>query len=294
MSDFNPSNVHLHEKVLKKDGAEKHSQAVLGTLDDLKFFLEQDNFIEYNGELFYLGDDREALEAEGFEFEEADFEVTGSLCTRRNVGCNPIMAQPYKEGFNVDELESAELDGLRLLDQEDGIIPDSNYLVLNKIKVVPDGYETSKPDHVIYSKEHDSYFCIKNGCTECNVVPHKIPNRMQVVSADISAQEPMASTLVTREPKWQEVFELKNFRYDPTLLQYMDMIIEDHLRVSKRDITYVLFVHNTYYYERSDIYKLNLLVEDAKKDESLIPELEAHIQIILDKYNAYVEKLSTK
>jgi hypothetical protein len=260
--------------------------------EGLKFFLEQyegQDFIECNGSTYYVGDDPEGLAAMGFELEKADIETTASLCTRRNVGCNPLDAKPYKEGFNLEDLATLRTDGMRIIDLEDGVLPDSNFLILNRIKHTDVSYGTSKPDHVIFDKERDAYFCIKNGCKTCDVEPVKVKSEYQVVSADISAQEPMASTLVTREPKWQEVFELKNFRYDPSLLHYMDMIAEEHLRIPKRDVSYVLFIHNTYFYERSDIYKLNALVGQSKVDEAKVPELEAHIKVILDKFNDYTQ-----
>lgn len=272
------------------------------SLQDLDLFLESGDFVEYQGSLYYVGTDPDSLLSQGYELEESDLEKTTGICSRRNVGTAPLESKPYVDGFNLQDKDSILFDGCRAIKEGEGVLPDSNFLILRKIKNPPDGYELSQPDHVIYNRDDHSYYCIKNGCTECIVTPHKVEARYSVTSADIAAQEPMVSTLVTREPKWVDVFKLRNFRYDsdgvdgvtglPPVLQYMDLIAEEHLRISKTSDEYVLFVHNFYKEDRTDIYHLNYLVSKSKQDESVVPQLKDHIDKILLDFDGYYKTLS--
>lgn len=273
----------------------------------LSQYREQGDFVEYQGEMYYIGNDPDSLREQGFEFESQPLETQPSLNSRRNVGAYPIPSDPYIEGFNLDQLQDVTFSGTRIKKEGEGVLPDSDSIILNKIKTVPDGYETSKPDHVIYDRASASYYCIRNGCTECVVTPVRVPSHYSVVSADIAAQEPLVSTLVTREPKWVKVFQLRNFRYDATdqildgekikiqpLLAFMDMIAQDYMKVSKDSDEYILFIHNTYTDDRTDLYKLNYLVSICKQDETYVPELEAHILKLIKAFNDFREAYHAK
>lgn len=254
---------------------------------DLALFTEQEDFVEYQGALYFVGDDIDFLKAQGFEFEEGELEITDYIASRRNVGCSPVHAMPYGEGFNLDEMDSHWFDQTRVLgkNDEDFVIPDSDYLILRQLKNPPP--DNDIPEHVIFRREDEKYYCMANNCNECDVAPVKVPNQYQVVSADIAAQEPMASTLVSREPKWAEVFELKNFRMNPLVLQYLDIIFESHLKISRRDVTYVMWVHDTFFYDQTEIYKLNYLVNSCKVGNELRSSLEEHIKSLIRSYEAY-------
>lgn len=253
----------------------------------LTLYTENGEFVEYRGELYYIGDDIESLQNEGFEFTEGDLEETSYLAARRNVGCTRNDALPYVEGFNLGEQNDHTFQGKRALssDLKSGVLPDSNDIILRQLVTIPEDI----PEHVIYHRESDEYFCISNVCEECHVKPKRVPADYCVVSADIAAQEPMASTIVTREPKWQEVFELKNFRVDPSLLQYMDMIAETHLKIPKREVSYVMWIHDTYFYDRTEIYKLNSMVNECKVDAEKIPALQEYIKYLINSYQEYKE-----
>lgn len=251
---------------------------------ELSLFTEQKNFVEYQGDLYYVGTDLDILEDQGFEVEDGTIEISDYICSRRNIGCEPIKSQPYVEGYDVQDKDSHKYDGVRVLRENSGVLPDSDYLILRRLIHPPMG---EIPHHVIYHLETERYYCMSNNCTTCNVEPHKIKSEYQVVSADIAAQEPMASTLVTREPKWASVFELKNLRMDPSLLQYMDTIMESHLRIPKRDVEYVQWLHDTFFYNQTPIYKLNRLVNECKLDNNVRPDLEAHITTLIDSFNTY-------
>ncbi len=256
--------------------------------ENLELYTENGDFVEYRGDLYYIGDDIESLESEGFEFEDGEIEETHYLAARRNVGCTKNPSRPYVEGFDLGQQDDFLYEGKRAVhkDLKTGVLPDSDDLILRELVTIPDEI----PEHVVYDEKTDAYFCISNVCEECDVKPRRVPAEYVVVSADIAAQEPLASTIVTREPKWQEVFELKNFRVDPSLLQYMDIIAESYLKIPKRDLAYVMWIHDTYFYDRTEIYKLNYLVNSCKIDASKIGELKDYIQYLIDKFNEYREE----
>lgn len=264
-------------------------------LEALTLFTERysDLFVEFKGELFFVGDesDLEQLKSEGFEFEEGELEITPTLSSRRNVGCKPLPSGFYSEGYNLKDAKQITYNQTRVInnEDEDSVLSDSDFIILRQLK---DDDPKEIPDHVIFDREQGHYYCMSNVCTTCDVIPVKVSNQYCVTSSDISAQEPMVSTLVSREPKWAEVFELNTFRKEPDLLYYLDTIVEDYLNVSKRDRAYVLWVHNTYFYERSDLYKLNFLVEQCKSEDRR-QELKEHIQHLIDSFNGYRETLDS-
>lgn len=243
-------------------------------------------FVEYLGDIYYLGDEAEL--PDGFELEEGEIEDTTTLAMRRSVAACSIESQPYNPmGFNASELSSQEHTGVRTLDSENGILPDSDYIILKRLK---EGSPIC--DSAVYRQEDNHHYCLNNGCCSCACEPVKVPAKYCIVSADIMSQEPLASTLVTREPEWVEVFELRNFRgEDPKLLQHMDIIFETQLKISKRDKRYVGFIHDTYFDDRTDLHKLNYLVSEAKQDEKNVEPLKEFISELIGKFEEYNKTL---
>ena len=255
---------------------------------NLETYKENGDFVEYQGELFYVGDNIESLLEQGFEFEESELEITAHINSRRNAGCNKLESRPYSTGITTEEFTAKEfeMDATRVL-KKDGYLPDSNYFILRRLKNIPSNFPESKPRHVMWDNKTKAYYCISNTCTDCNVEPVKAPAEYHIVSADISAQEPMCSTLVTRETQWASVFTLKNFRYNAKLLQMLDLIMEEYLTIPKTDTDYILFIHNTYSEDKTDLIKLNLLVHQSKIDTSKESDLIEHIKVILSKFEEY-------
>lgn len=67
---------------------------------DIKEFSENGDFVEYQGELYYIGQDPQSLIDQGFELEESDMEITSYINTRRNVGSKHLKSEPYS--FEID------------------------------------------------------------------------------------------------------------------------------------------------------------------------------------------------
>lgn len=262
---------------------------------DIKEFSENGDFVEYQGELYYIGQDPQALLDQGFELEESDMEITSYINTRRNVGSKHLKSEPYSFEIDPELYKEGKIkfDETRPYGAPDDILPDSDYIILKKLKHIPSNFPESKPDFVIWDENTKAYYVMSNTNTEFDVEPVKVKADYLVISADISAQEPMCSTLVTREPGWSQVFALKNFKYNQSeTLQFLDMIAEDQLRIPTNDPNYMKFIHDSYFYDRTDLVKLNLLVFRCKLNN--LPEnrknLEDHINKILQDFDSYVTK----
>ena len=255
-------------------------------------FAEQDDFVEYQGNLYYIGDKtpEEAQKQYDITLELDEMETTPYINSRRNVGASRIKPQPYSLELTNEEISNQQfsLDGVRIL-KDDGILPDSDYIVLKRLKHIPSDYPENKPAHVLWDEATKAYYLMSNTDTSIDVEPVIVPADYHVISSDISAQEPMCSTLVTREPGWADVFTLKNFRYDPTNLQMLDIICEEYLRLPHKDPIYINFIHDTYTHDRTDIIRLNLLVAKMKLDSTAENKqaLKTHIRLICDKFEVY-------
>ena len=260
--------------------------------DNLKFFREGD-FVEYQGHYYYQGDPEgiATLEAEGYEFEDGELENTTYIHARRSVGCDSHAPEPYTTSVSSSEYNPDREDGTRLRDPEEGIIPDSDKVVLRRV-IETEDYEN--PDHVLYSKEKDAYYCVSNLCTTCNVTPEIVSAEKMVTSLDIASQEPMVSSIVTKEPEWTSVFELKNLRENPDNLKYLDRICEKCFNLEKDDPLYVLFIQNTLSEDRSLLYKLNYLVNATILDPSLRGDLASHLKILKELFETFSQQEGEK
>nr|DAR64718.1 MAG TPA: hypothetical protein [Caudoviricetes sp.] len=256
-------------------------------------FIEQNDFVEYQGSLYYIGNKtpEEAQKQYDITLELDEMETTPYINSRRNVGSVHLKSQPYSLELTNEEIanKAYSLDGVRIVKSDDGILPDSDYIVLKRLKHIPSDYPENKPPHVLWDEATKAYYLMSNTDTSIDVEPIIVPADYHVISSDISAQEPMCSTLVTREPGWADVFTLKNFRYDPTNLQMLDIICEEYLRLPHKDPIYINFIHDTYTHDRTDIIRLNLLVAKVKLDPSADNRqaLKTHIKFICDKFEAY-------
>jgi len=258
----------------------------------LEYFKEGD-FVEYQGNLFYQGDDIDSLIEQGFEFEEDTLEVSKNINSRRNMGLKPLEPNPYLLGTDSKGLSEVKYDTTRMLSPnlDKGILPDSDYVIVKRIKSYPPDYNFTKPDHVLWDEDTQAYYCVSNTCTDCIVEPVKVKADYIVTSTDISAQEPLCSTLVTREPEWASVFTLKNIRQNPSLVQMLDIVVEEHLTIPRTDPTYIDFLQKEYTLDKTDLYKLNYLVNEAKLSEDNFPAVEDQINLILTKFTKFKENI---
>lgn len=179
--------------------------------------------VEYGGSYYWVG---EGDPPDGMETEEADFEAADVPAIRRSVGVGVLT-----EGVHSDDCDGV-YDGGRFLDPE-GYLSDKNRRVykkiLNKTSFHPD--EAVDP-YFVYRKEDASWYCIRQGCHDCAhrdvcvVELVEAPAELSVVNIDVSSQEPMLNTFLSKEPRWLEIFRNRHLR-ELGLTHYVDAILTD-------------------------------------------------------------------
>lgn len=277
---------------------------------DLIDFQEQDGLV-YSLDGFYATEDMVdmlKLKYPDIEFESAEIEITPSMASRRNVGTILSEAKPYL--FSAPSLDGCQFDGARLL-SDIGFLPDSNDVYFKEVLIQSIDIN-NLPETVIYSQELHKYFLINNlpfkvldsdgdhllvkvqSMEEAIwIKPYFVKNGNQhsITSTDVSAQEPVFFSLLSREKNWMEIFELKNFKMDDyKLLSFIEVFFKDHLKIDpETDDRYRWFIHDTFFYDRTLIYKINNATNSLRAgDESKRDTLKKHLSELENLFTEYV------
>lgn len=96
----------------------------------------------------------------------------------------------------------------------------------------------------------------------------------RIVSLDISAQEPMINTLLSREPRWLEIFRNRHLRV-LKLTRYLDILFQENFNLdpdSIRSVTYWRWLHERFHDNYDPLIEFNQLVDRFNRGDSTVEE----------------------
>lgn len=224
--------------------------------------------VEYGGDFFWVGDDPPP---DWMQTEEADFEAADVPAIRRSVGVGVLT-----EGIHSGNCDGV-YDGGRYVN-DTGFLPDKATriyrIVKNKQSFHPD--DSVKPYHV-YSLEEQAWFCVRQGCYDCpdrevcEVGLVERPAEMSVVNIDVSSQEPMLNTFLSKEPRWLEIFRNRHLR-ELGLTHYLDLLLTEQYGVDPDSHSaewYWRWLDRNFHGNYEDLVVFNRLVDRWRAGEDV-------------------------
>ena len=125
---------------------------------------------------------------------------------------------------------------------------------------------TEKPefadDRILYDWENDYYLCSSGSCLGCEHLRACKPDNIEIResdlrmwSSDLKAQEPRCYAMLSKEPRWVELFQNDSIRSTPYLYEAVtnlfDLIIDTEI-----DKNYWTFLDFNFFNDRTDLYYL--------------------------------------
>jgi len=283
--------------------SENQDIKLLEKTDDLLWVVENEKFVYDSGNWFCIAESCEGCEyKEVCQYEEDELEISLIKATRRNVGAGfkeDIGDEPSSEKIDINKLEKYQNKHLKWIDNEKGYLPISNKRIYKKIiNIKETNYKKNEIPFVLYSEDDEAYYCVRQVCSnckyldKCKVELQEKDFQMLVVSNDIRSQEPRGFTILSKEPNWVSVFVNDNLRQEKGLLDFIDFIFREELRVDvKSDQAYFTYLDNRFFFDRTLLYKLNyncLKYQETEKVEYK-REIEKLIKHFKEDYNNFKE-----
>lgn len=263
-----------------------------------ELYLEYDHFVEISGEMFCTKDT-----CEGCKFinqcQNQEQEVfSDTVIPVRSIIKTDNTPQPYS--LETDDIENKSFSQGRF---SGDTIPHTNkrvYKVINDISNTQ--YKNREINHIIF--QEGKHYCIKQRCSNCPLLlncNHSLEVRESkdyIVALDLSAQEPRSFLLSTRLTKNIEKVWLKTFANDfiRSLKEYhtLELLFKhNNIDTSISNEVYHLWLDKSFFYDKTDIFKLQIAVNNYYKDqtEQNKQELSSITDKIVTSYKDFEAKL---
>lgn len=269
--------------------------------DNLKSYVEAEHFIESMGDIYCVRDTCDGCPyKDECVSEEADLEVSQKTPIRTCIGTDKEEAfgegtdRAYKIGLDSKELKNKEYDEYKnkRFYTDEGYLPESRFVIIKEVKYKDDPY-------IVYNQDDDKYYCVRQVCSECphfNECKPKIRKEVRdyiTVAFDLRSQEPRCNALVTREPKWEEIFQNASLREQPELYHIIHLIFKNskYQVNTKEDRVYWEWLDEMFYKNQTEAYYTYILYSKVKKEpenKQAVKELDEQIEYLLSKYEEYV------
>ena len=108
----------------------------------------------------------------------------------------------------------------------------------------------------------------------------------KIVVMDISAQEPVLSTMITKEPRWVETFRNRKLR-TLGLTKYLDIIFQTELGLDINSVTaysYWKWLDHQFYDDMRTLVEFNSLIDRYREGSESEEVVVSEINQMLDLY----------
>lgn len=262
--------------------------------EELKFYTEAEQFIEQFGEMYCV---RESCDdcpyKDDCEHTEGALEIHSKTPVRMCIGIDNQLAfsndDAYKPGLDYDEFnELSKEHNLRYLSNS-GYLPESKNVVIKEV-------EEREAPYIVYNEQDDKYYCIRQVCSECEHFKECNPKlsiqqrKYITVALDLSSQEPRCNAIVSKEPKWIDVFQNNTLKKEHTEIWNLINELFHNLGVqTQTDKTFWLWCDKMFFRDMTEGYFLYILYADSKLDPNNKSKLKALAEQIEYLHNDYLE-----
>ena len=168
-------------------------------------------------------------------------------------------------------------------------VGDTTKVVVRRFKDKPE-FESER---VLYDWENDNYLCVSGSCLGCEHIKICKPeleikdSDLRMWSSDLKAQEPRCYAMLSKEPRWVELFQNDSIRSTPYLYEAVTNLFDIFLD-SSLDANYWTFLDANFFEDRTDLYYLVHSI--ANKDIERFTVTAKYILLLFAKqYKDYVK-----
>ena len=141
---------------------------------------------------------------------------------------------------------------------KDVYVGDTTKVVLKTFNDKPDFAD----ERFLYDFDNDLYICSSGSCLGCGHIKSCKPDNIEIKesdlrmwSSDLKAQEPRCYAMLSKEPRWVELFQNDSIRSTPYLYEAVtnifDLILDTNI-----DENYWTFLDQNFFEDRTDLYYL--------------------------------------
>lgn len=257
-------------------------------LRDLELFREHSEYpiVYYRGDYYWISDEDPPSD---FQLEDSEIEIALAPTFRSVTGVgNYVPDTPFAEEWlpGLDFTYGIPLDN-------EGYLPDSKKRAYKVIK-----NSISAPFIIRQNKEN---FCVRNGCYDCEhlesceVEIRRVQNEdrnYNMTVFDISAQEPVLLTFLSREPNYLAVFRNRHLRA-AGLLDNLDEIYKNYYNVDPNTLDafhYWTWVDMNFHHNFDSLVEFNFLIERYNQgDDSVKGKILEYLETWLESLQKYLD-----
>lgn len=211
---------------------------------------------------------------------------------------------PDSYSLETDSVENKNLFKQGRFLDPNGTIPHNNkrvYKIIKDIKNIP--YKNREINHILF--QDGNYYCIKQRCSNCKYQDicqrtFEVKSFKDYIEAlDIVAQEPNSFLLSTKmtgntEKVWLETFANSKIRQLKEWHTLKTLFKHNNIDTSINNEAFQLWLDKSFFYDFTDIFKLQVAVNKYYKDknEDTIAELETITNRLLDSYKEFENKVT--
>ena len=230
--------------------------------------------VEIHGDLYWDSDEEPP---HGYEYEEVEVEVNDVPAFRRVVGMGNVSRNQYTlEGDNY---------WFASFDSDDAILADRRDKRVYKdvTKCMTDEMESEY--FVVFKNENSKWYCIRNGCQDCEhssvctptpEIVDILDNQPMIISSlDVSAQEPTHITLLSGESEYYPTFRNRTIR-ELKLDKYVHHVVSKYFhfnpdKYSDKSKGYWTWLHQ-FHWNPTRLLEYNKLVDDYRGGDNTVKD----------------------